>query len=314
MQVIPIVSWSKIESILRIIGKGDQKALTLQSDTTNNAMKFLLQISFIDKSYQLTELGKTFFTEKYVLNNEDMANAIIAGKLKEFKSVRLICQILWGRKEIKKENIINLMLMENMIDSLGKINISSFIGLLNKCKIISYNKKTGNIRILYNPKPEDPITTAFLSPETPYSNIKYLRNCLENCEDFFYWFDKQFSSKGFEPLSDVMDGNKISEVKLLMGKTTNVNEKMKKDFLRFKKEMAIRGIKSECRVILDKSLYHNIHDRWIISKNVVYNIPPVNSIYQGQYAEIKKTDIIPPFDDWWEYGEDIIEKWESVSN
>ena len=115
-------------------------------------------------------------------------------------------------------------------------------------------------------------------------------------------------------MSDVVDGNQLNEIKILLGKTSNVNKRMKNDFVRFKKEMEIRGIKTECRVIVDNNLYHDIHDRWIISKDIVLNLPPINSIYKGQYSEIKKTEQIPPFNDWWGRGKDIIEDWQIISN
>ena len=76
--------------------------------------------------------------------------------------------------------------------------------------------------------------------------------------------------------------------------------------------MSKRGIKAELRVIDNKELLNTIHDRWIISENVCYNLPPINTIYQGQYAEIKITKNIPPFDNWWTSSHDILLEWQEI--
>lgn len=310
--MIPLIPWSKIEFVIFSLGGRDYKPLKSQTDI-DKAVSFLKSISFIDENKQLTEVGKNYYYNSLVLNDKNTAYEFLSGKLIELKSVQLICQILWGRLNIKKENIANLLYIEGIISSKENINIGPFIGLLSKCKIISYNKKNGYIQILFNPRSEKQVNTSFLSPDTPYTNIRSFRNILEKCDGFIWWFDKQFSLKGFEPLSDIADGTKINEIKMLMGKTSNVNEKMKNEFNRFKKEMEIRGIKIECRVIIDKTLFHDIHDRWIISENVTYNLPPINSIYKGQYSEIKITEQIPPFNNWWEKGLDIVEEWGKIS-
>ncbi len=85
-----------------------------------------------------------------------------------------------------------------------------------------------------------------------------------------------------------------------------------RDFKRFYKEMKNRGINAECRVICDKNLLGKIHARWILGKNLCYNIPPVNSIYKGQFDEFKQTNNIPPFDTWWAQAFDIVGDWSKI--
>ena len=76
--------------------------------------------------------------------------------------------------------------------------------------------------------------------------------------------------------------------------------------------MTNRGIESSCRIIIDKKLIGKIHGRWILSKKICYNIPPINSIYMGQYDEIKPSNNRPPFDIWWKEGKDLIEDWNDI--
>jgi hypothetical protein len=68
------------------------------------------------------------------------------------------------------------------------------------------------------------------------------------------------------------------------------------------------------RVIVDPKLKSSIHDRWVISKNKSFNIPSPDVVARGQYSEVKKTENIPPFDDWWNRSLDIIDDWNGIQN
>ena len=59
------------------------------------------------------------------------------------------------------------------------------------------------------------------------------------------------------------------------------------------------------RVMVDSKLLSDIHDRWIISKNISYNIPSTDVVARGQYSEVNKTENATPFDDWWNNSIDI---------
>ena len=89
-------------------------------------------------------------------------------------------------------------------------------------------------------------------------------------------------------------------------------ERTRRDFKRFKAELTLRNISSEIRVICDKNILKDIHDRWIMATNVCYNVPPINSIYMGQYSELVKTDNRPPFGEWWQKGLNILDDWNDI--
>lgn len=313
MSEVPTLPWKRIEEFFFELA---QKGQIMHSGMNNNsdAFKFLNNIGFLDKDGKLTEIGRSYYFQKLILNKENEALELLSDSIKGLKCVQMICQIFWGRAGITKDNLISLLLIENFIDKGVKSDIGPLLSLLNKCKILSYDKKSGVIKILYNPKVEsNEIKTTFISPQTPYTNVKNLRQILEATKKYIWWFDKHFSLKGFEPLSEVVDGNYVQEIRILTG-NSNVNEKFKKDFERFQAEMNFRGIKAECKVIVNPSLYHQIHDRWLITENAAYNLPAVNTIYQNQYAEILKTENKPPFEDWWKEGKDLILNWSDIVN
>lgn len=169
--------------------------------------------------------------------------------------------------------------------------------------------------MILNPNTSSKEPTRFLSPETPYSNLRNLWELLRTCKSYIHWCDKHFTAKGLEPLYDEADGTSISEIKILAGITsTGMNEKLQRDFKRFKEELQYRKIQSELRVICEKSLLNNIHDRWIISDSICYNVPPVEAIFRGQYSELKQTTNRPLFADWWKIGFDILSQWQEIQN
>jgi hypothetical protein len=51
---------------------------------------------------------------------------------------------------------------------------------------------------------------------------------------------------------------------------------------------------------------------WLITEDVIYNIPPINTLYQGQYSEINKTENTPPFNEWWEQGKELVSDWNEI--
>lgn len=66
------------------------------------------------------------------------------------------------------------------------------------------------------------------------------------------------------------------------------------------------------RVVGDPKIYGEYHDRWLLSSNVNYNLMSGEIAKRGQFAEIKKTENRPPFEDWWQISLDIISDWNDV--
>ena len=71
------------------------------------------------------------------------------------------------------------------------------------------------------------------------------------------------------------------------------------------KELKGDGVKCELRVITDKKLKADIHDRWVISENLCYNMPSTDTVVRGQYSEVKRTANFPPFNNWWRKSKNI---------
>lgn len=139
-----------------------------------------------------------------------------------------------------------------------------------------------------------------IRPEEPFSNVVRLRAIIRSSEEYLYWADLHFSARALEEIAAAVELTTVRQVKILSG-PANVNERARKDFARFCKELEDKGASAEWRVLEDFA-----HDRFIITKNACYNVPPINSLLKGSYSEILPTTNRPPFESWWKAATSIV--------
>ena len=146
-----------------------------------------------------------------------------------------------------------------------------------------------------------------VSPATPYSNLAHLRKILRSCSEYIKWADPHFNVRAFEELVHIEDGA-ISKIEIISGaRENNVNPASVKDYRKFQVEMATRGVSVEWRITTER-----FHDRFIVSRDFQHNVPPVNTIFAGQYSEMLPTPHRPPFEQWFERGTEVTQ-WGSTT-
>ncbi len=183
--------------------------------------------------------------------------------------------------------------------------VSANKGILNRFtqledKVQSHDKKIRTIfEVIHSPS-----DVKLLSPGKPFSNKKVIRDVINSCEKHIYWVDKYFSRAGLDWLSESLNTSKVKDIRILMS-SEKVDKKLLSLYKDLKKELKSDGIKCELRVISDNKLNADIHDRWILSENLCYNIPSTDTIARGQYSEVKRTANFPPFKEWWEKSKNI---------
>src|SRR5206468_5746820 len=116
---------------------------------------------------------------------------------------------------------------------------------------------------------------------------------------------------------DGIDKENVKEVRLLTslfqdGVTKDLHDKFKS----FLNEMKKQNIHCQLRIITDKELHYEIHDRIIEGANIVHNVPSAKQVNLGQYSEIKKTHNRPPFMKWWNHSGnlDLIYDWNKIES
>lgn len=197
-----------------------------------------------------------------------------------------------------------------------KVNIAIMRVFVNIRKIVATNKVILDRLNELESKLDKKISTIFdvinmqsgvrlLEPSKTYSNKKFMRDIIQSCKNYIHWIDKYFSIAGLDLLIDGVNFKQIKYIKILMLEE-KANDKFKSKYKDFKEEISKYGIDCQLRVIIDKKLGSAIHDRWLISDNVCYNLPSTDTIARGQYSEIKKTNNIPPFEDWWKKAKELV--------
>lgn len=308
--IIPNLPWKHFDELILAIGNNGLTKI----ENYNSEIKFLEAIDFIniaekelitsgydifskhkietkkkEMTVSLTARGKEYYTQKQIKNNEAEANSIIGESLKKHPAVILISQILSGSKNIKRINIYNLLKHHNFnLDSQKDVVLNNFLEILKLGGIVSYNKNTRDVRILWQADTGNLSSHQFISPETPYSNIKKLKDIIKSLKGKVYWIDKHFDKKAFDILVDSLDATKINHFIIISGDSNKTNSAIT-DFLRLQTELNNKGINMEWKIITNNSILKSIHDRWICDSNVAWNIPPVNSIFKGQESEMLKT-------------------------
>ena len=215
------------------------------------------------------------------------------------QGVAMLSSVLHSKRAIQ----VNIAIMRVFVNIRRLVSSNRLVlDKLNQLedKVQSHDKKIRTIFEVIHKQSD----AKLLSPETPFSNKKAVRDVIASCEGYIYWVDKYFSKVGLDLLSESVNTEKVRNIRILMlpGKA---NEKFLSLYKDFKKEFKHYGINCKLRVITDKKLKADIHDRWIISKNLCYNMPSTDTVARGQFSEIKQTKNFPPFDVWWRKSKDV---------
>ncbi|MDP3296232.1 MAG: hypothetical protein Q8N09_01350 [Thermodesulfovibrionia bacterium] len=255
--------------------------------TSNNIENKIKEISV-----SLTSFGKEYYNQKYIKNNGVEAKRILGEALKLHPAVILISQVLSGSKNIKRINIYNLLKHHNFHLDFQDVVLNNFLEILKLGGIVSYNKNTRDVKVLWQQDITQIPAHQFISPETPFSNIKRLQEIIKSLKGTAYWIDKHFDKKAFEILADSLDASKLNSFVIISG-DQNKTQSAVNEFLRLRAELHNKGITIEWKTIIDQDILSSFHDRWLCDSITAWNIPPVNTILKGQESEMLKTSNKP---------------------
>lgn len=142
----------------------------------------------------------------------------------------------------------------------------------------------------------------------PMKNMLKLNHIFQEGPGAIALLDKHFDWHGFNWLRQQFDiGGKVKNLRILCG-PGNIDENFKNKFLNIERELASEGTKVELRVFRH-SVFHKFHDRWLVTDQSAYNIPPISSMMKGQLGEIKNTshhESLALFEKYWPNSIDIL--------
>lgn len=253
----------------------------------------------------MTDAGEAFDLAWSVYRDRAEAERLLRRAYLQLDETSALMQGLHGRKGVRVDGALHLLARHHLADPDDVSAFRSYLQALNDTGIVAYSKKLQTVRVLAPMPAEDDTTPPpkirVVERERPFSNVLHLRETLRACRGHIWWADAQFSRKGLEPLLHEADANRISEIRIVSG-PARVGPDAEKDFRRFAEEMTNIGITAEWRVV-DKA-DQDFHDRFIVSKDRAWNVPPIDTLYIGDYSEISETTA-PPFEKWWAKGKKL---------
>jgi len=152
---------------------------------------------------------------------------------------------------------------------------------------------------------EDTVISYPIDPNLPYRNLINLYKVFDNCTGYLWWLDKHFVFGGFELLDDWCHCENhninITEIRILGSNIIAASElsRLKRNFPRFKAELNHLGIQAEVRILTNRTTLRSLHDRYIISDNIAFNILPVSSLIRGQHGSLNLEENPPEFTKLW---------------
>ena len=153
---------------------------------------------------------------------------------------------------------------------------------------------------------EDQTISYPIQPGMSYRNRKSVYKVFDNCRDYLWWLDKHFRPYGLALIYDYCSEAgtpPFREVRILGSTLVGESEltRLRREFHDLQSELATHGIQAELRV-LDPSVLTTIHDRYIISNQIAFNVLPVGSIRTGQQGSLILDDNPPDFPRLWGLG------------
>lgn len=247
----------------------------------------------------LNQEGRAFEDAYWIDSDEATAERLLARALLRLPATQALMQGLHGRGPVAFRGAHHLMARHGLTDPDVPSHLRAFLLMLNRSGLVAYSNKLQTVRILA-PLPDGAAAQVqVIEPERPYSNVVALRQILRGCEGYIWWAEPHLGRKALEPLALEADVARIRDIRLLSAEKS-MDETARSDFKRFHAEMLNRGIDSEWKVIPPKAM--DWHDRFILGRRQIWNVPPVNTLHKGDYSEASRTPTRPPFERWWERG------------
>ena len=273
----------------------------------------LVDLGYVDATGNLTEVGQDYYLARHVRNDGDAASAVLFEIVTRNAVASAFCGLLWGVGDVPVHGAVSLLkrLTKVADDSSAK----RWLELMNKARLVSYNRKHPRLRVLFNPRalvsPDEDATLErhkghVITRETPYGNLLALRDLLRASREYLYWYEQHMTPKSLEILYRELAQGPVQTVRLLSG-PSHIDSDARSEFKRFATEMGTRrAIVCEWRV-LSKAEAQRHHDRFLFTEGIRRNLPPLNLILQGSTGEILPSEVTEgEFHEWWSKGIDLL--------
>ena len=240
----------------------------------------------------------------------DGTNREIKGCMKPSAYIKDFIVRKYNNEELRFKQILETHFIDDV--AFGFLKNNEFEKFINQREQLLKNKI---IDILEINDHQDKTQSLLISGSTPFSNRRSFVSTLGQCNKYIYWLDKFFSIKGLDYISQIIDGNRINDIRIIIS-VEKAEENFLKNFKDFKKELKNKDIEVNLKVILQPKIKSSIHDRFIITQNQAYNIPSPDIVARNQLSEITKSqnhsELKKIFGQIWNNSVDIIDDWNKI--
>lgn len=282
--MLPSRAWAAYEDALRTIG---EKRGVPDAD----ALAFLQSIEFVSPAVELTDEGRRFFHARFISGDVETTDETLRRRVLQLPEATAIAQLLAGVRGADRGRAETVLRSQGFGGSLTDREVGSLLMLMNRAGVIAYHKNSTGIDVLAQPAHQTWVPpSVFVSPETRFGNVLWLRRVIQECKDRVWWLDKHFQHVAFDALWEAVDGTRVSDVRVLsLRLPEHEGTRAARSYRALGNEFKNRGVALEWRTI-DSSKVKQTHDRWIIGADSARNVPNVGAIYSGQHSELNRSD------------------------
>jgi hypothetical protein len=306
--LLPQNNWKKTLPYIQAAGENG----SISQHDLGDDYYFWEELGIFEKSAtgELSEIGKAVFESIYIRRDGKETEAL-KHLLLVFPPTIALQQYLWGVPKASVDQALTVLKTTGFWFYDSKEPLTHFLDFLNYAGVITYNKKSREVKILISPDTPRVPRNVFIDPSRQFSNILWIKRVLGECEGSIHWLDKHFQKEGLEWLWSIADAEKITKIRILSldMEDANLGSDARKYFKRFKQEMENKGIKTSWATIDSKQI-RDAHDRWILDEvGYVRNVPNVNAISSGQRSEMNLSNNYDEarkvFEEYWSKATEI---------
>lgn len=162
-------------------------------------------------------------------------------------------------------------------------------------------------RVIADRVPFEDVTISYpIEPDLPYRNRINLFKVFNCCAGYLWWLDKHFLPDGLDLLEDWChcETPNVTEIRILGSNKIGTRHlgRLRRNFPAFRKELEFLGFKADIKILTNPKTPGSLHDRYIISDNIAFNVLPVGSLIRGQRGTLNLEEKPPEFTELWRRG------------
>jgi len=256
----------------------------------------------------LTDRGRRLVEDGVLRRRDQVTRSILRDAYMSVPALRAFLDGAWGR-DIPRDQAEDVLRYAYPASRAWKAaDFTRMLESLNFAGVVAFNLRRGLVRVLAaSPSTSVPTGGTLVTPATPYRNKRLMADLMGFAMHRLWWFDSHLPREALSLLYDHAALGSLKEVRLLSAGRAELRPVALDDYQRLRAELGARNISVEWRCLLDKEDFTTKHDRWLLTDDRLWNVPPFTAVMQGKFGSLVLDMNAVPLADWWEAGTDMLE-------